>query len=102
MTEPQDRIICSTVFTSPSSVVPSTQSTCGDCGDLVWVSEVMTPRVTSGELLPVCEMCALLITGKPTFAIAPEQVHELEGLGLREFAEGFAAKMNKKEEEGDG
>lgn len=87
-----DRIMCNLADEEP--VVPSGRFACGDCGVELWVSDAMSPRVESGEILPVCEQCTLKLSPEYTFTIAPEQVPELERLGLREFAEDVAERWN--------
>lgn len=95
-------LICLTANAIPP--LPSVTRQCARCFDQhgtvtgVWVTHAMMARVDRGGATPICVDCAgvsMADQGKWVAMMAPEQVPELNALGLMGFADQFTTHLNR-------
>jgi len=102
MSQGPDILVCATAEPTTPPPVPSTAKLCRACMRagrvrMVWVSEVMLPRVLSGELQPVCLSCSYgyLTRDDIELKLAPEQVTQLADLGVLPESVSFVDRLNR-------
>lgn len=92
-------IACNSVEELRDPPVPCEVAKCIACEGTVWITASLYPRVTTGELEPVCLTClphvAEAIGEAIETRIHPDQERELAEAGLLDYARSLVDEMNR-------
>ncbi len=99
-----DLVACSPVSEGGEPPFKTEVVNCAACGREVWVTATLFPRLSKGELEPVCLPCLPIVAGTAgediEARIHPDQEQELAEVGLLDYARTLVATWNRLRDNG--
>lgn len=95
--KPRGMLMCMAVREGPPPA-PSKKFFCVQCGECVWVSQPMVPKVMQGEFGVWCIPCAQKADddGEVEWGLDPDQEPQLDAFGILDFARKTVEAMRER------
>lgn len=90
-------IVCMRTAEQETPIPASVVRYCDLCKESVWISQVLVPRVDSGEMGAICMAClpGVMSTVDVEAQLHPDQISELRDLGVLDYAQRFITRFNR-------